>query len=777
MAESFIAFFRRATATESCEGFDPLPFQERYADDPFRHTNLTVPTGLGKTATAVLPWLYHVHQGKPGTPRRLVFVLPRRNLTEQTGATIRGFLATTKLDSQVALLELMSGSGDNAEKLRPEQYAVIVCTQDMYFSRALNRGYARSPWHWPIDFALLNQDCLLVFDELQLMSDALATSSQLAAFRNKFGIFGDAPCLWMTATSMPQWLDTVDYAALRPSMQQVALTAADLEKKIVHERRHAHKTIEMAPAECRAAKGCAEFAIRNHVKGTRTLIVANTVGRAREIFESIRNGNASAVLVHSRFRPTERRAQMRAIEAGEDQIVVSTQVLEAGINITSRLMITDVAPWASLVQRFGRVNRFGGDINAQIWWVDLPLRGKLREDDQERAYQPYPVSEVTAAIKKLGSIQSASPADLPGEDGPPPWRHVLRRSDLLDLFDTSPDISGNHIDVARFIRSGEERDCYVGWRSWDGGLNEAEIPALSDEELCPAPISEVRDSLKKRDFFTFNFSEDRWARVERDQLYPGMVLLARAEQGGYSTEAGWSPESRTAVPVVTEIATVLPEGDTSEPGSMSRRYDQSLRQHSDWVCEELDRILGLLAIRELDAFSGDLRAAASKHDWGKAHEIMQCTLYGEPRGDRELLAKSKLTGKHRVPHFRHELASAVAMLANGDSDLAAYLAAAHHGKVRVAIRSMPGEMHGRVRGIRAGDQLPAGEVATDAVVPEVTLSLDLMGLGSEPIGVPSWSDRATSLRDRLGPFRLAYLEMLIRVADQGASERPEEVSQ
>src|SRR5690606_32258773 len=104
--------------------------------------------------------------------------------------------------------------------------------------------------------------------------------------------------------------------------KQVALKTDDFEKSIVQERYRAHKAIEMAPAECRAPKGCAEFAIRNHVKGTRTLIVANTVGRAREIFESIRKGNANAVLVHSRFRPTERRAQMRAIEDdfAEDQI-------------------------------------------------------------------------------------------------------------------------------------------------------------------------------------------------------------------------------------------------------------------------------------------------------------------------------------------------------------------------------------------------------------------------------------------------------------------------
>jgi CRISPR-associated endonuclease/helicase Cas3 len=40
-------------------------------------------------------------------------------------------------------------------------------------------------------------------------------------------------------------------------------------------------------------------------------------------------------------------------------------------------------------------------------------------------------------------------------------------------------------------------------------------------------------------------------------------------------------------------------------------------------------------------------------------------------------------------------------------------------------------------------------------------------------GAASWTDRVLRLRDELGPFRLAYLEMLLRIADETASARAE----
>lgn len=68
-------------------------------------------------------------------------------------------------------------------------------------------------------------------------------------------------------------------------------------------------------------------------------------------------------------------------------------------------------------------------------------------------------------------------------------------------------------------------------------------------------------------------------------------------------------------------------------------------------------------------------------------------------------------------------------------------------------------------GVWDGDTLPSVSVGA-AVAPEVTLDLAPMDLGADS-GDGSWSEMALGLRDRsdLGPFRLAYLEAVLRMAD------------
>ena len=61
--------------------------------------------------------------------------------------------------------------------LYPERPAIIIGTQDMLLSRALNRGYASARARWPVEFGLLSHDALWVMDEVQLMDVGLATSS------------------------------------------------------------------------------------------------------------------------------------------------------------------------------------------------------------------------------------------------------------------------------------------------------------------------------------------------------------------------------------------------------------------------------------------------------------------------------------------------------------------------------------------------------------------------------------------------------------------------
>ena len=113
------------------------------------------------------------------------------------------------------------------------------------------------------------------------------------------------------------------------------------------------------------------------------------------------------------------------------------------------------------------------------------------------------------------------------------------------------------------------------------------------------------------------------------------------------------------------------------------------------------------------------------------------------------------------------------MLQAGTPFLAAYVVAAHHGKVRLGIRSLPGEEPPEgnperlfALGVWDGDPLPDMEIA-GLTVSAGPLDLMPMRLG----GDASWTAKALDLLAAFGPFRLAYFEALLRAADVYASEQ------
>jgi CRISPR-associated endonuclease/helicase Cas3 len=190
----------------------------------------------------------------------------------------------------------------------------------------------------------------------------------------------------------------------------------------------------------------------------------------------------------------------------------------------------------------------------------------------------------------------------------------------------------------------------------------------------------------------------------------------------------------------------------------------------------MQRLIQTLAGLGLDPYHRALQTAARFHDWGKAHPVMQKTLQTVDPPYGELLAKSAGNGRHSRPFFRHELASALALIGGGESDLAAYVVAAHHGRIRVVVRSMPGERiagRERVRGIEEGEVLLACSLGGGVERTETAITLEFAKLGCDQEGARSWTDRVLRLRDKLGPFRLAYLEILLRISDEAASAKAE----
>jgi hypothetical protein len=65
----------------------------------------------------------------------------------------------------------MEGGEADDWDLYPEKDAIIVGTQDMLLSRALNRGYGTSRYRWPIQFGLVDLEVFEV--EIHLRSVAL----------------------------------------------------------------------------------------------------------------------------------------------------------------------------------------------------------------------------------------------------------------------------------------------------------------------------------------------------------------------------------------------------------------------------------------------------------------------------------------------------------------------------------------------------------------------------------------------------------------------------
>ena len=365
---------------------------------------------------------------------------------------------------------------------------------------------------------------------------------------------------------------------------------------------------------------------------------------------------------------------------------------------------------------------------------------------------------------------------------------VLRRRDLLDLYDTTPDLMGNDVDVSRFIRDATELDVLVCWRDF-ADQPENPGPPPEREELCTVPIGDARrwvDTQGNDALWTWDVLRGRWIPTEK--LQPGQALLRRSKDGGYEPAVGLEPGSPVFVsPIPLQSPPHIHERENDDDPLVEWPFWYTLASHSDDVAGEAHLLADLLGLPA--HFAAALVSAGRWHDAGKAHAVFQTAakaLGSDPPPDA--VAKSRRQNGRIVygrTGFRHELASALLALQHGLPDLVCFLIACHHGKVRLSLRALPTEdpptnHDGRpdptirhARGIWEGDLLPAVDLGAGVTTGESRLTLRYMELGDDELTGPSWLSRMLALRDdcSFGPFRMALLEGLIKCADERSSRR------
>lgn len=852
---SFETFF------EAMTGHLPRRWQSDLGEAAIASRLIRVPTGFGKTAGVVAAWAYHALENSDARwPRRLVFCLPMRVLVEQVEAEVRGWMqrlgrlwdggVDPRPAGAVGVHLLMGGASADEWHLHPEFPAILIGTQDMLLSRALNRGYGSPRARWPMEFAQLHQDALWVLDEVQLMDVGLATSVQLQAFRaGRSGAVRPTVTWWMSATLQTAWFRTVDAPVLGASLETpLELPVEDQGSPLAQVSR---RTELVAPDSDEATARMvvdAHDSLADGEFGRITLVVVNRVERAVELHRAISSltKGVDVRLVHSRFRPAERahwKAEFLGREhcrRGVDRILVATQVVEAGVDVSASTLVTDLAPWPSLVQRVGRVARYSSGAaptQGRVVVLDTPV--------DDKSALPYDAAELLATRDVLSRAIEDGEADL-GMAGltrlegrlsdeerrrlypyVPPF--VLRRRELLELFDTTLDTTGADVDVSRFIRTSDDRDVQVAWRPSVEIEKHLAGAHIHREELCGVPVGSFRDWVKRkhRQVLVRDYLAGEWRFATADDVIPGRVFACDAAAGGYEPALGWSPKSKEPVPVVSVkgglgAADALAAADESaDDESLSATEWQSIGTHGYRTAAFVRHIAAALNVEQAPLF--DL--AARVHDYGKAHPAFQgrIALGGAPARDQHDWAKAPQNAWRRStgrPGFRHELASVLGVLdllarvepdhpaftprwpeverqpepvgANPlldelralparDLNLVLWLVLCHHGKIRCSLApdprdsSIPGAA---IRGVLEGDSLPPVEICDAGGgrhrLPETHCSLTIAGLGlSETFG-PSWAERVLDLLEHHGPFDLAYYETLLRVADVRASRNPGE---
>ncbi|MBE2203764.1 MAG: DEAD/DEAH box helicase [Chthoniobacterales bacterium] len=738
MPENFPAFFSRAFF----DARQPYAFQTRLAcgvkanssaPESLTHGTacasrlIDIPTGLGKTAAVVLAWLWNrVAHSDPAAhakwPRRLVYCLPMRTLVEQTHDETGRWLKNLGLDEQVGLHLLMGGEDAGEWDIHPERAAILIGTQDMLLSRALNRGYGMSRYRWPIHFGLLNNDCLWVMDETQLMGPGLGTACQLEAFRNpapqgfeSFG--GNGSVTWyLSATSNLDLLKTRDWRDV-PRSEEFVFGLTDEEKAAtdgdIPRRRNAAKRLELKSGshfgDITAAGAPVSSILAEHRHmleaigndtdlPARTLIICNTVDRAMAVHQQLateKPDGCDLLLLHSRFRPVERSAQMERLGSVDrtafpkGQIVVATQVIEAGVDVSSGILWSEVAPLASLVQRLGRLNR-AGEFNESNWQplaviVGIGLENapqrenkeakEKRERENAKRCLPYGLAACETAWTSLDILNAnASPANLATIQPEiaasiPRCPYSLQHHELLDFFDTDANLSLGFTDVSPFVRGlDEDTDIQVLWReSWlqkdgeEGTREPGFTPDFQRDELCSVPIGKA---LKARDILNQGWiwrgKDAGWASVRDAGLAPGMTILLPLTAGGYDEQAGWTGNTDNN----RHSSPYKPQKTKTDEDLLSYLDNgwRSIAAHTCDVGDELTSLLDVL-LPKYESERSALLAAAPWHDVGKNHPDWQSAVVSA-------LGKAGIDGKdEHKPFAKFSLSESPRLRGLTDADL------------------------------------------------------------------------------------------------------------
>ena len=349
-------YFRQLT------GYSPYGFQEALGQCLLKRESLVfrAPTGSGKTWATVAPFLYSIRECKR-LADRLIYALPLRSLASSLHTTVLSSLRRIEpvesnaknrdYPSTKLYCSLQMGGEKNDPFFEGD---LIFCTIDQVLS-----GYLMMPLSLPDRLANIVAGALpgslLILDEAHLLESRVALGTVIEMLDRFRGLI---QFVLMTATMSDESMHWIS--------RKLGAGVPDLPEAEI--RQLPVQVTKRRIWRWRGGQLSSNDVVNGH-HGGRTLVIVNRVERAQDLFLQLkkfyRGAPTRVACLHSRFFPEDRRRIEGDLQSWfgrdasqSDVILVTTQVVEAGMDISADQILTELSPMNSLVQRAGRTARY-----------------------------------------------------------------------------------------------------------------------------------------------------------------------------------------------------------------------------------------------------------------------------------------------------------------------------------------------------------------------------------------------------------------------------------
>ncbi len=351
---------------------------------------LTAPTGAGKTYAGftAASVLRERLTGLRGHPPRIVYALPFTAIVDQVFENMEGLLSRVDgfADDEDRFLVChhhladvrprnsgggsgrrgSGGAGDAVDEERAVDEALLFVegwdselvvttfvqlleTVVGYQNRSLKKFHRI-------------RDAIVILDEVQAIR-----AEWWPLVRNVFHLMADrmgCKIILMTATQ-PELLQGAGVVELVGSPGRVSTMFASLDRVDLH--------VDLTPV---GEQDIVNDFVSHFDPTKRYLVVMNTIGTSLAVFQLLKGalGEHDLVYLSTNIVPRERRERISRLKnpfSAGAYIVVSTQVVEAGVDIDFDVVIRDLGPLDSIVQIAGRCNRHGKSARGAVHVVNL----------------------------------------------------------------------------------------------------------------------------------------------------------------------------------------------------------------------------------------------------------------------------------------------------------------------------------------------------------------------------------------------------------------------